>query len=121
MTPYDPPYYYDRDGNQIGFEAWSRLFSTALYKIVAQSEIGPYYVSTVWIGVDHGFTLSGPPIIFETMVFGHAGGDGLGPDIECRRYATEAEARAGHDEIVTLILATTQYDVAERHGAPPGD
>ncbi|WP_166903861.1 hypothetical protein [Mycobacterium sp. DL440] len=27
-------------------------------------------VSTVWLGLNHSFTDDGPPIIFETMVFG---------------------------------------------------
>jgi hypothetical protein len=58
-------------------------------------------VSTVWLGIDHGFggymTRPGDlyqPIIFETMIFG--GGDDYPYHQQCVRYATEAEAIEGH-------------------------
>jgi hypothetical protein len=50
-------------------------------------------LSTVWLGLDHSFG-AGPPLIFETMVFG-------GPnDEEQERYSTEEEAKAGHAAMV---------------------
>ena len=53
------------------------------------SDTGDEYVSTVFLGLDHSFG-DGPPILFETMVFG-------GPlDQEMDRYATMEEAQAGH-------------------------
>lgn len=54
-------------------------------------------VSTVFLSIDHNYTDHGPPIVFETLVFG-------GPmDDSMRRYATWAEAEAGHDEVVELV------------------
>ena len=51
-------------------------------------------VSTVFLGFDHGFSDDGPPVLFESMVFG-------GPlDDEMQRYTTYAEAWAGHQELV---------------------
>jgi len=46
-------------------------------------------VSTVFLGLDHSFN-QGPPILFETLVFG-------GPMKDAgERYATYDEAEAGH-------------------------
>jgi hypothetical protein len=101
---------YDRDGNPITMEQWNTLLGNFDYKIVRQTQIGPYWVSTVWLGLDHNY-FSSPPLIFETMVFGVTRDDPmldtLGPDIECVRYATEEQAIAGHEEMCTLIRATT--------------
>ena len=55
---------------------------------VARTEITPdVYVSTVFLGLDHGYTVDGPPVLFETMVFSGQF------DQEQERYATWAEAR----------------------------
>ena len=59
-------------------------------------------ISTVYLGLDHGWGM-GPPFIWETMVF-HGGGPGqCGNGNECWRYATRAAARSGHFGIVTAI------------------
>lgn len=50
-------------------------------------------VSTVFLGLDHGYG-EGPPILFETLVFG-------GPlDQSGDRYCTWEEAEAGHERWV---------------------
>jgi hypothetical protein len=79
-------------------------------------------LSTVWLGLDHGF--GGPPLIFETMRFraeraGPAGTYGPlfagnmefpdprgqpGDTTEQLRYTTEEEALAAHHEIVRRIV-----------------
>jgi hypothetical protein len=56
------------------------------------------HVSTVFLGINHNFRGEGPPIVFETMVFGGAF------DRQQRRYATWEEAEWGHIEILTEIL-----------------
>ena len=64
-----------------------------VWKRVALTEVGPYRISTVFLGLDHSFDVEGPPILFETMVFFSR----LGAlDIDMDRYATWAEAEAGH-------------------------
>ena len=90
---------YDRDGHEITFEEARSLFGNFEYKVIDQTTLpGGVWVSTVWLGLDHGFGESARPLIFETMVF---------PstynllEVDCRRYATEDEARAGHAEMVT--------------------
>ncbi len=61
---------------------------------------GDCMVSTVFLGIDHNFTFRGPPILFETLVFGGEH-DGL-----MQRYATWDEAALGHKEVVREVMAT---------------
>lgn len=58
-------------------------------------------VSTVFLGLDHNYGDSGPPILFETMVFSGDSWD----DERCVRYATMAEAIEGHKRICEEIRA----------------
>jgi hypothetical protein len=72
---------------------WARWFETA-DRHVARTMIGDVRVSTVFLGLDHSFDPKGPPLLFETMVFG-------GPlDGEQDRYSTWQEAEKGHAAIV---------------------
>lgn len=92
--------YYDRSGKPITLEEWRDSDRAA--RRVALDKVGEYEVSTVWLGLDHQFG-GGPPLIFETMIFGS------GPlDNEMRRYSTEAEALAGHAEMVKMAAEADQ-------------
>ncbi len=74
---------------------WARWFETAgAERVVAKTEIGDAMVSTVFLGLDHQWALNGPPLIYETMVFGGA----LGGEQE--RYSTPEEAQSGHAAMV---------------------
>lgn len=66
----------------------SRMFKN---RVVAKTQVyDGCNVSTVFLGLDHGYRPGDPPIVFETMVFG-------GPfDQDQERYATWDEAVAGH-------------------------
>ena len=60
---------------------------------------GRVLVSTVFLGIDHGFGFTKNPILWETMVFG-------GPhDAYQERYDDEATAVIRHAEIVTALKA----------------
>jgi len=98
--------FYDRDGNPMTADEWALRFEDYEGRIVGKTEIGPYEVSTMWLGIDQSWGMGGPPLPFETMVF--CAGEQDGHEFDCIRYATEADARAGHDELVTLIRATIQ-------------
>jgi hypothetical protein len=88
---------------------WGQLHSDPVYKRVAENYVGPLWVSTVWLGLDHGWG-DGPPVIFETMVFKTEGADNINWDEDiCERYSTEEEALAGHERIV----ASLQYVIEE--------
>ena len=56
-------------------------------------------VSTVFLGIDHGFFSEGPPILWETMVFG-------GPlDGEQERYTSREAAFQGHQLMCQRVMA----------------
>lgn len=90
--------YYDRDGRVITLMEWVHKFETDDEKIVQQTrgEDGTL-VSTVWLGINHNWG-KGPPLIFETMVFG---GDHDGYQ---ERHSTETEAIEGHEEACQLVF-----------------
>lgn len=64
-------------------------------KIVVQETVNSYFVSTVFLGMDHGFDPEGPPVVYETMIFPHRE-DGKLIERDRWRYATRDEALAGH-------------------------
>jgi hypothetical protein len=55
-------------------------------------------VSTIFLGLNHRYFGDGPPLLFETMVFGGE------LDKELERYETKAQALVGHDEMVARVL-----------------
>jgi hypothetical protein len=62
-------------------------------------------VSTVFLGLDHNHSESGPPHIFETMVFG-------GPmNEEMNRYSTWKDALDGHEYMVNIVKTQLGIDV----------
>lgn len=88
--------WYDRQGQPIDMAKASELMCNFAYTSVAQTEESGYRVSTVWLGLNHRFMSEGPPVIFETMIFGPDDWSGE----YCERHATEAAALAGHDQAV---------------------
>lgn len=74
---------------------WVRVFEKQ-DRIVAQDNVVDIKISTVFLGIDHSFGV-GPPLIFETMVFG---GD---LDQEMDRYSTWKEAVNGHKKMVRKV------------------
>lgn len=93
--------WYRRDGKPLGedYTQIEKLLSDPEYRIVAKTEVpGKGLVSTVWLGLDHRFGASGPPLIFETLVFD------CEPEL-IERYATLGEAEAGHLAMVERVQA----------------
>ena len=87
-------WYYVLEGREVvraTLHEWAAFYRLP-DRIVAQTMIGTVRVSTVFLGIDHSFTLEGPPIVFETMIF--ADDDWAG--IDQWRYATYDEAEQGH-------------------------
>ena len=78
---------------------WARLLQNMPVgqRRVASNFVGDVRVSTVFLGIDHNFSLSGDPILWETMIFG-------GPeDGFQRRYTSKADAIVGHAEAMKLV------------------
>lgn len=98
-------YILDEDGNPIpepDVLAWGRWVQENLdRKIIEQTRIpGDVLVSTVFLGIDHGFGFGWDdvpaPVLWETMIFG-------GPhDMYQKRYVSHAQAVEGHGEAVAL-------------------
>lgn len=65
---------------------------------VDDTQVGMWRVSTVFLSLDHSFAESGPPVVFETMVFGPGE-----IDQNCERYCTWDEAVAGHKAMVERV------------------
>jgi hypothetical protein len=83
---------------------WGRWYGNHDARRVDDTEVDELRVSTVFLGLDHNWFGSGPPILFETMVFGADANATPGADLLfCRRYATKAAAEAGHSLIVTAV------------------
>jgi hypothetical protein len=109
------PSLFDRDGRPIGFDAYVRLhLENPGCEHVATDRVGPYWVSTLWLGIDarrlpeqrRGGSRR-LPAVYRTMIerleddAPHP--TALGIDPESLRYATEDDARAGHDHVATLL------------------
>jgi hypothetical protein len=106
------PKYYKLIGRlavPCSMEEWAGSGAAMPFR-VEQTEVGPMFVSTVFLGLDHNWSMEpdAPAILFETMIFG-ADADMtpptnlrellLGSDYQ-RRYATWDEAEKGHAEAV---------------------
>jgi hypothetical protein len=98
----------DRDGKPIGLWTWSDLMGDPDYVLVALTEFAGYWVVTFWEGTC-GLPFW-PPLIFRTVVYcpWWAEAEFFGwyrPTMDLQdRYATEYQARKGHDEIVGALL-----------------
>jgi hypothetical protein len=110
---------YDRCGNPITMGRWLDLNRDWSYKRVRETVVADVWrVSTVWLGIDHGFGW-GPPLTFETMVFELAESHGYMPEVPAwgllahaytfhesvmddlqARYSTETQAVEGHEATV---------------------
>ena len=91
--------------------AWSEWLKADAHRIVKQEDIGGYFVSTVFLGIDHNHMrmlsqdASLPAILFETMTFVRFAPPQLSAlDIQ-ERYSTWDEAIAGHDSVSGRIRA----------------
>jgi hypothetical protein len=102
-------YILDADFNPVPCDdlmVWAYWIETAERHLAHDRQEGatgePITISTVFLGLDHGRAEQGPPILWETLVFG-------GPlDGEGGRYTSKEDAWAGHQAMcqrVTQALA----------------
>lgn len=90
---------YILDGHEVvpvDLTTWATWFQKTKTRVVAKTKIPNGEVSTVFLGLNHRFTGNGPPLLFETLVFGGEHADHM------ERYATWAEAEEGHTRIVAM-------------------
>jgi hypothetical protein len=77
---------------------WARWYETADRQIALDALSGST-VSTVFLGLDFNHLRNGPPLVFETMIFG-----GLLDGFQCR-YSTYAQALGGHAHALAEVKA----------------
>lgn len=89
---------YNRDGTLFtgSIAEWGEMFNNCDRQIAETSCHGTR-ISTVFLSLDHNYTFEGPPLIFETMIFGPVF------DSSCWRYSTEEDALEGHEFAVLLV------------------
>jgi len=87
-----------------GLLEWAVWFETADRRVAEDYFLRDVRVSTVFLGLDHRFFGDGPPLLFETMIFG---GEHDGYQ---RRYATWEEAEAGHTEACVVAAGVATPD-----------
>lgn len=87
---------------------WTEIFSKENRR-VRLTYVGPYEISTVFLGLDHNHFGRGPAILFETMTFLRRDltqqrdvGDSDASEMD-RRYTTWEAAEAGHQRAVEWV------------------
>lgn len=113
-----PSVYYDLVEHEpvpVDFEGWAQACERRTNEItqmgvdpwrVARTEFaGGAVLSTVFLGIDHGWGFVRPPVLFETMLFGSELRDGIpiGDDLGQWRYSTWDQAIEGHAAIAALF------------------
>lgn len=91
--------FFDRKGNPISGEKFNEFWLDPSYKIIKQEYSGKYWVSTVWLGINHGF-IDTIPLLFETMIF-CKDKENINHGLQ-ERYFTEEEAVNGHEAMVIV-------------------
>jgi len=95
--------YYFLEGRKIvrtsDVNEFGRCIENIAGRTVQKTRIGVAEVSTVFVGIDHNFSSSGPPLLFETMIFGGE------HDEYQERYSTWEEAEEGHERAVAKARA----------------
>lgn len=79
---------------------WAQWFEHANRRVDYTQITSVLTVSTVFLGVDHRHFGKGPPVLYETMVFGDADDTDHGED---RRYSTWDDAATGHAMVVKRL------------------
>lgn len=87
---------------EVDMVTYAGYYSGHTKRIVAKTEMYGVRVSTVFLGVDLAHIRGGPPILFETMVFG------VGEENQWR-YSTRAEALLGHRAVCLEMLGVDPF------------
>ena len=74
-------------------EQWVKWFETA-NRIVAKTRDEQAVILTLFLGINYNWQRKGPPVLWETLVFG-GGNDG-----DAQRYDSLEAAKTGHEEMV---------------------
>lgn len=89
--------FFDKEGKAISFFEWLMYRDYPEYCRVALDAVGPFEISTVWLGLNHSHREDQPPLIFETMLFTDDAHD------ECHRWSSLEAAQQGHAQLVEKL------------------
>lgn len=82
-------------------EEWANEFQD-MKRCVGFDSVDRWDVSTVFLGLNHNYSFSGLPLIFETMVFEWVEGESHSRG--CWRYSTKVEAEEGHQKVLQRLM-----------------
>ena len=90
----------------VSLREWATITMQGEDRRVRLTRVGPFEISTVFLGLDHNFFGDGPPILFETMTFLRGEGlqDAEGMNDEDGRACTWPEAERMHQRAVDWIV-----------------
>lgn len=101
------PSYYILNGRTmraVTLTEWVAWVEKAGAKRTVQKTSTPLvHISTMFLGLDHNYSFKGPPLIFETLVFGGS------LDEHMDRYATYDEAETGHERMVKRVYNDVRW------------
>lgn len=106
------PLWYDRMLRPLDPRDAEALLKSHEDRTVGITQVGGWWVFTVFLGIDHNHFGMGRPVLFETMVFPADGGPAFCDDLFQARYCTEPEAILGHCYIVGVMRTAREL--------PPG-
>ena len=89
---------------------WSHWYEKKQRR-VRSTYIGPYWISTVFLGLNHRFFGDGPPILFETMVFNKLN---PGEDLYSGRTCTWRHALKMHWHAVAIYKRRQKMNLVPR-------
>lgn len=84
----------------VAFLEWAKWFEVESNRRVAEDWYNEVQVSTIFLGFEHGTTIDGEPLLFETMIFN---GEWHGYQA---RYTNWNEAIEGHEKALTRVKKT---------------
>lgn len=99
MSPPTGNYILDENGEPKAVDVliWADWFETA-DRHIALDMIGDLKVSTVFLGLDRNYSGEGPPVLWETMVFGLPDDEEI---MDC--YTSKVDALKGHARLCAEV------------------
>jgi hypothetical protein len=109
--------YWILEGKKVkpaSLEEWAQFLSQTEKRRLGHDRLtSKVLVSTVFLGLNHRFIDGGPPLVFETMIFG-------GPlDGEQYQYSEFDEAMQGHQKVVLRAERAIWQRMRKRRGPYP--
>lgn len=83
---------------------WARWLEETKDRFIQQDENKEYFISTIFLGLDHDFGMTGKPLLFETAVFSRIVADDTDKTLEMVRHETLKQAKRFHKKMVKKYI-----------------